>query len=163
MGSGRVRAAAATALIGTAALLVGCGESRHDNNQRPQVSTRVSITVSPKEVIVQPLKIAMGREKFQEIPQNQDYPEPELRRNEGPLDVTFVTANQTPTDLRLKIRGSDKEMKSDTIFARSPGQFQVDLPTGSYTISAVGLPEARPARLTVGSFRASSQNDVLTP
>lgn len=143
-------------------LATGCGESRHDNDQRPQVSTRVSITVSPEELIVQPLKIGMGPEKFQEIPQNQDHPEPPLRRK-GPLDVTFVTANQTPTDIRLKIRGGAREEKSDTIFARSPGNFQLDLPAGSYTISAIGLPEARPAHLTVGSYRASSQNDVLTP
>jgi hypothetical protein len=27
----------------------------------------------------------------------------------------------------------------------------------------VGLPEARPAHLTVGPYRASSQNDVLLP
>jgi hypothetical protein len=64
--------------------------------------------------------------------------------------------------VRLNIRGA-KDVKSETVFARSPGTFQVDLPAGSYTISAVGLPEARPARLTVGSYRASSQNDVLTP
>jgi hypothetical protein len=151
------------ALVGATVLLAaGCGESRHDNNQRPQVSTRVSITISPEELIVQPLKIAMGPEKFQEIPQNQNYPEPPLRKGNGPLDVTFVTANQTPTDIRLKIRGA-KEAESDTVFARSPGTFQLDLPTGSYTISAIGLPEARPARLTVGSYRASAQNDVLTP
>ncbi|HEX7278484.1 MAG TPA: hypothetical protein VF255_02565 [Solirubrobacterales bacterium] len=163
MGPGRVRAAAVAALVGSTVLLAtGCGESRHDNNQRPQVSTRVSITISPDELIVQPLKIAMGPEKFQEIPQNQNYPEPPLKRK-GPLDVTFVTANQTPTDIRLKIRGGAKGEESDTIFARSPGTFQFSLPTGSYTISAVGLPEARPARLTVGSYRASSQNDVLTP
>jgi hypothetical protein len=150
------------ALVGATVLLAaGCGESRHDNNQRPQVSTRVSITISPEELIVQPLKIAMGAEKFQEIPQNQNYPEPPLKRK-GPLDVTFVTANQTPTDVRLKIRGT-KAAESETVFARSPGTFQLDLPTGSYTISAIGLPEARPARLTVGSYRASAQNDVLTP
>jgi hypothetical protein len=153
-----------TALIGTAALLLGCGESRHDNNQRPQVSTRVSVVINPGEVIVQPLKIAMGPEKFQEIPQNEAFPEPPLKAGKGrPLDVTFVTANQTPRDARLKIRGPGREMTTDTVFARSPGQFQVDLATGSYTISAVGLPEARPARLRVGSYRASSQNDVLTP
>jgi hypothetical protein len=150
------------ALVGAIAMLAtGCGESRHDNNQRPQVSTRVSITISPEELIVQPLKIAMGPEKFQEIPQNEGYPEPPLKRK-GPLDVTFVTANQTPTDVRLKISGA-KGAESDTVFARSPGTFQLDLPTGSYTISAIGLPEARPARLTVGSYRASAQNDVLTP
>ena len=162
MGPGRAKAAAAVALVATAALLIGCGESRHANEQRPQVSTRVSVTINPDEVIVQPVRIAMGPEKFQEIPQNVEYPEPPLRNGDGPLDVTFVAANQTTSDARLKITGG-KDFKSETIFARNPGTFQVDLPAGSYTITALGLPEARPARLTVGSYRASSQNDVLTP
>jgi hypothetical protein len=149
-------------LIGTTVLLIGgCGESRHDNEQRPQVSTQVSVTISPKQVIVQPVKIGIQAEEFQEIPQNQGHPEPPIK-TKGPLDVIFITANQTATDTRLKIRG-DKEDETETVFARSPGKFQVDLPAGSYTISAVGLPEARPAHLTVGSYRASSQNDVLLP
>ena len=166
VGRGGLRAAAIAGLVGATALLAGCGESRHDNEQRPQVSTQVTLTINQDEVIVQPVKIAMGREKFQEIPQNQDYPEPPLKQGQGrPLDVTLVAANQTPTDTKLRIRGAalDKDAESTTVFARSPGKFQVDLPTGSYTISDVGLPEARPARLTVGSYRASSQNDVLTP
>jgi hypothetical protein len=151
-------------LVGAIALLAGCGESRHDNEQRPQVSTQVTLTINQDEVIVQPVRIAMGREEFQEIPQNRDYPEPPLKNGQGrPLDVTFVAANQTPTDIQLKIRGSEKEAESETVFARSPGKFQVNLPAGSYTVSAVGLPEARPARLTVGDYRASSQNDVLLP
>jgi hypothetical protein len=162
MGRGRARAAAIAGLVGTTVLLIGgCGESRHDNEQRPQVSTQVSVTISPKQVIVQPVKIGMEAEEFQEIPQNQGHPEPPIK-TKGPLDVIFITANQTATDTRLKIRG-DKEDETETVFARSPGKFQVDLPAGSYTISAVGLPEARPAHLTVGSYRASSQNDVLLP
>ena len=154
---------ARAALTGVIALLAtGCGESRHANEQRPNVSIQVSVTINAGEVIVQPLKVGMGPEKFQEIPQNQNHPEPPLKNGNGPLDVTFVAANQTATDTRLKIRGA-KEAKSETVFAHSPGQFQVDLPAGSYTISAVGLPKARPAHLTVGRYRASSQNDVLLP
>jgi hypothetical protein len=148
-------------LVGVAALLIGCGESRHANEQRPQVSTRVSVTISPKQVIVQPVRIAFGPEKNQQIPQNQGNPQPPIKTKK-PLDVTLVTANQTATDTQLRIRG-DKEAESGTIYARSPGTFGVELPTGSYTISAVGMPEARPAHLTVGSYRASSQNDVLLP
>jgi hypothetical protein len=165
VGRGRRRAAKAIGLCGAVALLVaGCGESRHANEQRPQVSTQVSVTVSQGEVIVQPVKIAMGPERLQEIPQNQKYPEPEFKKGRGrPLDVTFIAANQTPKDIQLKIRGGEKETESETVFARSPGKFQVNLPAGSYTISAVGMPEARPARLTVGSYRASSQNDLLLP
>jgi hypothetical protein len=151
-------------LVGTAALLVGCGESRHANDQRPQVSTRVSVTISPDQVRVQPLKVAMGPEKFQQTPQNQNSPEPPLKNGHGPLDVTFVTANQTTTDAQLKIRGGAGDgIESETIYANSPGSFQVGLPAGSYTISAVGVPDAKPAHLEVGSFRGSSQNDVLLP
>jgi hypothetical protein len=148
-------------LIGAAALLSACGESRHANEQRPQVSTRVSVTINQKEVIVQPTKIAFGPETNQQIPQNREQAQPPIK-SKKPLDVTLVTANQTPTDTQLKIRG-EKEAESDTIYARSPGTFGVELPTGSYTITAVGMPEARPAHLTVGSYRASSQNDVLLP
>ena len=149
-------------LVGATALFAGCGESRHANDQRPQVSTRVSVTISPTQVIVQPLKIAMGPEKFQQSPQNQNHPQPPLKNSKGPLDVIFVAANQTATDTRLKITGA-KDETSEPVFAHSPSSFQIDLPTGTYTIAAVGVPGARPARLKVGSFRASSQNDVLTP
>jgi hypothetical protein len=162
MGGGRARAAAVVALTGlTAFLASGCGESRHANDQRPQVTTQVSVTISPTKVIVQPPKVAMGPEKFQESPQNQNHPEPPLKRK-GPLGIVFITANQTGTDFRLKIRGP-KEVESDPVFAHSPRRFQFDLPSGSYTISAMGMPGAEPAHLTVGSYRASSQNDVLTP
>jgi hypothetical protein len=152
---------AVAGLIGATALLAGCGESRHANEPRPNVSTRISVTISPKKVIVQPLQIGMRAEATQEIPQNEDHPEPPIKTNK-PLDVTIVVANQTPRDTKLKIRGT-REDETDTVFARSPGSFQVDLPTGSYTISAVGLPGAQPAHLKVGRFRASSQNDVLLP
>ena len=49
------------------------------------------------------------------------------------------------------------------MFANGNGTFQLDLPTGIYTISAADVPTARPARLAVGPYRASSQNDVLLP
>jgi len=162
MGPGRARAAAIACLTGAVLLLAaGCGESRHANEPRPSGSTRVSITINPQEVIVQPTAIGIEAEKFQQIPQNQNHPQPGIK-TKAPLDVVFVTANQTPTDTKLKIRGA-KDAESDTVFARGPGTFQVSLPAGSYTVSATGMPEARPAHLKVGSFRASSQNDVLLP
>ncbi len=152
---------AVAGLICAAALVSGCGESRHANEQRPNVSTRISVTISPKQVIVQPLEIGVRAEPTQEVPQNENDPEPPIKTDK-PLDVTMVVANQTPVDAKLKIRGAEEE-ETETVFARSPGSFQVDLPAGSYTITAVGLPKARPAHLTVGRYRASSQNDVLLP
>jgi hypothetical protein len=162
MGPGRARAAAIACLTGAVLLLAaGCGESRHANEPRPAGSTRVSVTINSEEVIVQPPAIGVRAEKFQQIPQNQEHPQPPIR-SKAPLDVIFVAANQTPADAKLKIRGA-KEAESETVFARSPGTFQVSLPAGSYTVSVTGMPEARPGHLTVGRFRASSQNDVLLP
>ena len=153
---------AVAGLIGAIALLAGCGESRHANEQRPNVSSRISVTISPKEVIVQPLEIAMRAEPTQEVPQNEKEPEPPIKTNK-PLDVTIVVANQTPSDAKLRIRGAGMDKETDTVFARSPGTFPIQLEAGSYTISAVGLPDAQPGRLEVGAYRASSQNDVLLP
>ena len=161
VGRGRARAAAIAGLIGATVLLLGCGESRHANQQRPSGSTRVSVTISEKEVIVQPKEIAQRAEPTQEIPQNQNHPEPPIK-SDKPLNVTFVAANQTATDTKLKIRGA-KEAESETLFARGPGTFHIALPAGSYTVSVTGMPEARPGHLTVGRYRASSQNDVLLP
>lgn len=162
MGSGRVRGAAVAGLIGAALMVAGCGESRHANEQRPSPSTRISVRVSPKEVIVQPLAVATGPEKTQQIPQNQNQQQLPIRHGRGPLDVVFVTTNQTEDDLHLRIRGA-KEVESGTVYAGGPGSFQTSLPTGSYVISAAGIPGAKPGHLKVGSFRASSQNDVLLP
>lgn len=162
MGPGRARAATLATVIGAISLLAaGCGESRHANEQRPSGSTRVSVTINEKEVIVQPKEIAQRAEPTQEIPQNQNHPEPPIK-TDRPLNVTFVAANQTATDTQLKIRGA-KEAESETVFARSPGTFHIALPAGSYTVSVTGMPEARPGHLTVGRYRASSQNDVLLP
>ncbi|HXR61271.1 MAG TPA: hypothetical protein VN732_08100 [Solirubrobacterales bacterium] len=148
-------------LVAIVALFAGCGESRHANEQRPQGSTRVSVTINGSEVIVQPTRIGVEAEVNQEIPQNRDHPEPPIKTR-APLGVALVTANQTAKDTKLRIRGR-KSAESETIYARSPGTFGVELPAGTYTISAVGMPEARPAHLTVGRYRASSQNDVLLP
>jgi hypothetical protein len=168
MGPGRGRSwnrrsivVACAGLVVIVALLAGCGESRHANNQRPQGSTRVSVTINGSEVIVQPTRIGFEAEVNQEIPQNREHPEPPIK-TKAPLGVALVTANQTAKDTRLKIHGA-KNAESDTIYARSPGTFGIALPAGTYTISAVGMPEARPAHLKVGSYRASSQNDVLLP
>jgi len=151
----------ALAAVVAAAVLVGCGESRHANEQRPQVSTRVSVTINPHELIVQPPRVGVEAVPTQEIEQNQDHPAPPIK-TKAPLDLTVVAANQTAKDTKLKITGT-KSGESDTVYAHSPGTFGFNLPAGQYTITAVGMPEARPAHLTVGSYRASSQNAVLLP
>jgi hypothetical protein len=155
--------AALGALLLIAAALAGCGAQSHPNDPRPQVSTRVSITVGPKAVTVQPARIAVGPEQNQQIPQNRSQEQPRIKGDERPLNVVFVTANQTDSDSEITLRGPTDADSNGPILAHSPASFQADLPTGTYTVLAAGIPGARPAKLVVGPYRASSENDVLLP
>ena len=123
--------------------------------------TRVSVTLSPRGLVVQPPRIAFGPEPKQQIPQNQNHPQPPIKTKK-PLDVIFVIANQTRHDSRLRIEGVPKEAESEPLLASSPGTFQTSLPTGEYTLRAQGVPSGD-STLAVGPFRASSENDVLLP
>lgn len=148
------------ALGALAALASGCGAQTHPNDPRPQVATRVSVTIGDSGVIVQPGRVGFGPEKNQQIPQNQNHPQPPIK-TKAPLTVILVTANQTGTPSHLEVHGR-VDASSGPIPARSPGTLQADLPTGTYTVTAAGV--AGPAgKLVVGPFRASSKNDVLLP
>jgi hypothetical protein len=161
MGRGRARVAVA-GLVGALALAAaGCGAESHSNDPRPQAPTRVSVTINPKGITVQPKSIGVGPARTQQIPQNQNHPQPPIR-TDGPLTVVIVSANQTRTDSRLEIRGP-RDASSGPIPAGSPGSLQTDLPTGTYVLAAAGIPGAGIAKLVVGPYRASSQNDVLLP
>lgn len=153
--------APAAALAAAALAAAGCGAESHPNDPRPGVSVRVSVTIGPRAVIVQPGSIATGPEKTQQIPQNQNHPQPSTG-SKAPLNVTLVAANQTSTDTGLELRGPTSA-SSGPIYAHSPGTLQTDLPSGVYVIAAKGIPGARPGKLIVGSYRTSSENDVLLP
>lgn len=164
MGRGRARRgasrAAAIGVLGALVLLAaGCGAQSHPNQPRPQVPTRVAVTIGPHGVIVQPEKIAFGPEKSQQIPQNQNHPQPPIKTNE-PVTVVLVAANQTGKDAKLELHGR-VDTSSQTIPSRSPGTLQTNLPSGIYTVSATGVGGS--GKLVVGPYRASSKNDLLLP
>ncbi len=146
----------AIALLGT-----GCGASDHPNEPRPQPPTRISVAVSEGAVTVQPPRIAVGPEPTQQIPQNQHAGQPRVRSN-APLNVVFVAANLTSVDSRLEVHGS-KSVSSQPLYAGAGVTMQAILPTGVYRVSAAGVPGAKPAKLVVGPYRTSSQNDLLLP
>ena len=149
-------------LIGALVLAAaGCGAQSHPNGPRPQVATRISVTVTPKEVIVDPGRIGFGPAKTQQIPQNQNHAQPAIK-SDKPLNTVIVAANQTGDEIRLALRGPSDE-ESNPIAGTSAGTMQSGLPTGTYVISAAGLPSARPGKLIVGPYRASSENDILLP
>jgi hypothetical protein len=162
MGSGRGRAFAAGCVVVALGLLAaGCGSEEHPNEARPQPPTRVSVTVTPKAITVQPPRIAIGPEPSQQIPQNQHATQPQVR-SKAPVDVVFVTANLTDFDSKLEVRGP-KNAKSGALVANGNNSLLAELPTGVYEVSAADIPSAKPVRFTVGPYRSSSENDLLLP
>ena len=161
MGRGRAISAVAGA-VGALALVAGCGAESHPNEQRPQVPIRVSVTITPKAVTVQPASVGFGPEPNQQTAQNQGHPQPEIKGDRGPLTVSIVIANQTRSTSRLELRGP-RDVSSVAIPAGSPATLQATLPSGNYAVGAADVPGARLGKLAVGPFRASSQNDVLLP
>lgn len=161
MGRGRGRLAAGCALAVLLPAANGCGAEESANEPRPQPPTRVSVTVTPRAITVQPPRIAIGPEPTQQIPQNQHAGQPPIR-SKAPVVVVFVTANLTDFDSKLEVRGR-KDAISGPLVANGNASLQTSLPTGVYTVSAADIPSAKPVRFTVGPFRTSSQNDVLLP
>lgn len=161
MGRGRGRIAAGLALGGAVLAIAGCGAQENANEPRPQPPTRVSVTITPKEITVQPPRIAIGPEPNQQIPQNRHAGQPPVD-SDAPVDVVFVTANLTDFDSRLEVRGP-KNDASGLLVANGNGSMLTSLPTGVYRVSAADIPGAKPVRFSVGSYRTSSQNDVLLP
>jgi hypothetical protein len=161
MGRGRGRVAAGCILGALALVAAGCGAEEHPNELRPQPPTRVSVTITPRAITVQPPRIAIGSEPTQQIPQNQHAGQPSVR-SKRPLDVVLVAANLTDFDSKLELHGP-KDFSSGPLVANGNGSLQATLPTGVYMVSAADIPNAKPVRLTVGPYRSSSQNDVLLP
>jgi hypothetical protein len=145
-----------------ALLAAGCGAESHPNDQRSQVALRISVTITPRAITVQPAAVGVGPARTQQIPQNQNHPQPPIKGDDGPLTVSIVIANQTRTDSKLELRGP-RDVSSVAIPAGSPATLQTDLPAGTYVVGAADIPGARLGKLVVGDFRASSQNDVLLP
>lgn len=161
-GRGRSGGAVALGVLGALALaLPGCGAESHSNDPRPAVASRISVTIVPGQVIVRPPRIAVGPAPDQQIPQNRGAAQPPID-TDAALDVVFVAANQTGVPTRLVVRGP-ADARSEPVPPRSPGTLQTELPSGTYTVSAPGVPGASPAKLRVGGYRASSENDILTP
>jgi hypothetical protein len=159
LGRAKVAGGGALAALILALVGAGCGAETHPNEPRPAVPTRVSVTIGENGVVVKPSVIGMGPEKHQQLPQNQDHPQPPIK-TQAPLSVVFVTANQTGEDEKVMIKGP-ASARSKTIAPRSPGTFSAELPAGNYTISAGG--HGADATLKVGPYRASSKNDLLLP
>jgi len=158
----RATVAALACSLGAVALLAaGCGASQHPNEPRPQPPTRISVAIGEDAITVKPPRIGIGPEPTQQIPQNQHAGQPRVDSH-APLNVVFVAANLTDVDSRLEVRGG-KSVSSEPLYANAGVTMQAILPAGVYRVSAAGIPGAKPAKLVVGPYRSSSQNDLLLP
>lgn len=150
------------ACVGALALAsFGCGAEEHKNAQRPSPPVRLSVAIHDDAITVTPSRVGIGPEPVRQIEQNRSESQPGIKTDK-PLVVVFVSANLTRSDTKLVIHGP-KDSGSGLLVANGNGSYQTALPTGSYTVSAAGIPRAAPAKLVVGPYRASSQNDVLLP
>ncbi|HVC06718.1 MAG TPA: hypothetical protein VND98_03910 [Solirubrobacterales bacterium] len=148
--------------LGALALAAGgCGAQGHANDPRPSPPVRFSVTITSKEVRVQPTAVGLGPEPTQQIPQNKHHAQPPIRTR-APLAVAFVVANLSNFNSHLEVRGP-RGATSGPIVANGNGTLQAELPAGRYTLSAADIPAARPAHLVIGPYRSSSQNNVLLP
>jgi hypothetical protein len=162
MGRWRGRIIGACGLAALAFATAGCGAQEHENDPRPQPPTRVSVSVTENGITVIPARIAFGPEPTQQIPQNAHAGQPPVQ-SKAPLDVVFVVANLTDRPSRLEVRGPETDVPSERLIANGAVTLQTALPAGLYRISAAGIPRAKPASLGVGSYRSSSENDLLLP
>src|SRR4029077_7818732 len=94
LGRAKVAGGGALAALILALVGAGCGAETHPNEPRPAVPTRVSVTIGENGIVVKPSTIGMGPEKHQQLPQNQDHPQPRIK-TQKPLSVVLGTATQT--------------------------------------------------------------------
>ena len=165
MGRGRGKPALAI-LLGAIALglpLSGCGAEDHPNDPRPPTPIEVSVNIAEKGLTVSPSRIAYPGSGGQNISQNENRPEPELR--DIPQIVNFTVSNTTGFDTKLEVEGAGDRgtVSGPPIVANGVDTFKVSLDTGPYILTAADIPAAAGARFSVGPDRVSSQNDLLLP
>jgi hypothetical protein len=136
--SGRGRRATLAVLgILAAATLAACGSKDFPNDPRAPEPIDVSAKVDSQKVQVSPEKFGAGL-------------------------VTFTVANLSSSPVRLELSGP-KKAASQPIQPGMPGSLEVQLAPGDYQVTAGPGAHAKPASITVGPERKSSQNKLLLP
>jgi hypothetical protein len=141
-GSGRAsratRRATAAALGIVAALALGaCGSKDFANEPRPPAPIEVTAKVDSSKVVVSPSKFGAGL-------------------------VTFTIANLSDSPVRFTLSGPT-DAASEEIQPGTPANLKVNLAEGDYQATAGSGVNVKPAKVTVGPERKSSQNKLLLP
>ena len=132
------RAAALCAAIAASAGAVGCGEDDFENEPRPASPIELTAAIDKNGVSIAPSDPGAGL-------------------------VVVTISNQTDEPTQLVLEGPT-DASSGEIPAGGTGSIKTALEEGDYEASTGdSLSDIRPADLTVGPPRESSQNDLLQP
>jgi hypothetical protein len=119
-----------------ALLLAGCGAEDFKNNPRPPTPIEVSARVDSQRIQVSPTKFGAGL-------------------------VNFTVANLSGSPVKFAVTGPT-EGSTVEIQPGAPDYLKMELKEGTYEATA-SKPKIRPATITVGPERKSSQNQLLEP
>jgi len=134
----RIRFVLPAALAALTAAAAGCGGEDHPNEPRPPVPLEVSAKVGKDRVNVSPREFGAGL-------------------------AVFTVSNQTDDVVQLALDGPTEAVSEPIEAGGVMTGFKVPMEEGAYEASAGAESRARPAELSVGPERASSQNEVLIP
>lgn len=141
-GAGRASRSGSRAALAALALTAGlslaaCGSSDFPNEPRSPAPIEVTAKVDSKKVVVSPSRFGAGL-------------------------VNFTIANLSDSPVRFTLSGP-KDAATSEIQPGTPAYLKVNLPEGSYQATAGRGAKVRPATVTIGPERASSQNKLLLP
>jgi hypothetical protein len=131
-------------VIGAAAVaLAGCGsDTSYKNDPRPAKTLVIAAAILPDKVSVSPKQFGAG-------------------------PISLTVANETDASQRIsivrKVNGQNQaNEQTGPINPHDTATLKADVAEGSYEIRVEGQSIAA-AKITVGSARASAQNDLLQP
>jgi hypothetical protein len=122
-------------------LLPGCGgEDDFANDPRPPAPIVVTARVDSQQVAVSPKSFGAGL-------------------------VNFTVSNQSDDPVTLTLVGPapDDNRESGEIPPGGVGNLKADMKQGDYEVNGGERSDARPARITVGPERKSSDDELLLP
>jgi hypothetical protein len=120
-----------------AGLAAGCGAEDHANEPRIPSPVEVTAKVDDENVDVSPDEVGAGL-------------------------VVITISNQSEDPIQIGVDGPTAG-ESTGIEPGGVGSFKFNFEEGDYEVSPGKESRARPAQLTVGPERASSQNELLLP
>jgi hypothetical protein len=133
----RLRAAAVGALVAAPLLIGACGEDDFPNDPRPPSPIELTAAIDERSVIVSPASFGAGL-------------------------VNLTVSNQTDEPTSLTLEGPTSAATNE-IPPGGTGSLKANLEEGEYEATAGAEVDIRPAELTVGPARPTSQNELLQP